>query len=66
MTLYQFKSHTQGRMHHLAVFTMNDGTTVKGNMQPDDGDYVYLTLDDGLSGGKLRITDIQSVDFPND
>ncbi len=65
MNTYEFQSRVQGHTHHHAVFTMSDGSTVEGYMQPNDKEYVYLTKLDGTSGGKLAIADIKSVEFPD-
>lgn len=65
MTNREIQSY-RNRMHHFAKFYMQDGSTVEGNMQPFDDEYVYLTLEGGKSGGKLKISEIQRIEFPND
>jgi hypothetical protein len=45
---------------------MVDGSTIEGNMQPWDDEYVYLTLNEGASGGKVKIADIKRIEFPDE
>lgn len=56
-----------GHVHHYAVFHMTDGTQVSGFMQAYNDEFVYLTLDEnGKAGGKLKLAEIRSVEFPRD
>ena len=54
------------KMHHLAVFHMKDGQDITGNMQPWDDEYIYITINNGAAGGKVKISEIQRIEFPND
>lgn len=65
MTINQLNNY-KNRMHHKAVFNLKDGSKTEGFMQPWDDEFVYLTLNEGSSGGKVKIADIVSISFPND
>lgn len=62
----EFQQLAQGKFHHHAVFTLNDGSTKEGYMQPPDEQNVYLTALDGTSAGSVAIADIRSIRFPDD
>jgi hypothetical protein len=66
MTRYDLERSYKHKMHHHAIFNMADGSTVEGNMQPWDDEYVYLTLNEGASGGKVKIADIKRIEFPDE
>lgn len=65
MTRYQFERATKGKFHHKAVFTLSDGTTVEGYMQPFDDTYVYTTDLDGTAGKRIALADIKNISFPD-
>jgi hypothetical protein len=54
------------KMHHKVKLTLNDSSTIEGNIQPWDDKYIYLTLDDGAAGGKVEISHVRSIEFPDD
>jgi hypothetical protein len=62
----EFQQLAQGKFHHHALFTLNDGSTREGYMQPPDEQNVYLTALDGTSAGSVAIADIKSIRFPDD
>jgi hypothetical protein len=65
MQSWEFKRKMEGHMHHHAILRLADGTTKEGYAQPPDDEYVYLTGLDGTSAGKVTISDIQSIEFPD-
>lgn len=65
MSHRELEQRAAGKFHHKAIFTLNDGSTKVGYMQPFDDEKVYLTGLNGVGLGSIRITDIQSVEFPD-
>jgi hypothetical protein len=66
MNFRDFENRVRGRFHHHAIFHLEDGSTKEGYMQPNDDQNVYLTTLDGQSGGSVKISEIKSIEWPDD
>ncbi len=64
MTKYDMERY-KNKMHHRAVFTLTDGTSKEGYMQPWDDEFVYLTTLDGGSAGRVALAEVKNVTFPD-
>lgn len=56
----------KSKIHHHAIFTLNDGTTKEGMIQPFDDEQVAVTGLDGVGGFYIKLADIKSISFPDD
>lgn len=65
MNYRDFMGRMSGHFHHHAIVTLNDGTTKEGYAQPPSEEFCYLTALDGSSAGKVALTDIKNIEFPD-
>jgi hypothetical protein len=65
METYQLDKYRH-KMHHKVKLTLGNGSITEGYMQPWDDEFIYLTLNDGASGGKVEISKVRTIEFPDD
>lgn len=56
----------RGKVHHRAIIHKHSGGTQEGYLQPWDDEAVYLTSLEGDSAGKVALSDIQRIEWPDD